>query len=166
MKKIVRLTESDLIKLVKRVVNEQYKQSETPHIPSIKIGNMTIKEGDKILITDKEIDVNQLNQNNKYIVNSYYGTIYLLEEEDGKLTIKINGKYSMSPYLKKAINDKTEPMGDTDLGIYGEKRDCLKITMDIPNYINTIRLKQTVPVLVFPRLNIGYLSSDESNCKN
>ena len=48
MKKIVRLTESDLVRLVKRVINEQ-----TGTISSLKIG-------DKILVSNKSIDVNQL----------------------------------------------------------------------------------------------------------
>jgi hypothetical protein len=148
MKKIVRLTESDLVKLVKRVVNEQMKISQVPGKESVNVNGKTLTSGEKILI------------HNDDNTNNYYGTIDEIELNDDELMITVNGGLVFGVDIDIAIKRKNEPMfAKTQID-----KKCLRVKIQKPFYIDKVYFGKYVHTLNFSGLNNYYMVSDKSNC--
>ena len=151
MKKIVRLTESDLVRLVKRVINEQMKISDKPYLNSVQVGGKTLKVGDSIIV---------YNESNDDLYHYYYGTISDVELDGDKLIINIDGGTVInSDNVQSSMKKKTKPDTFVQFG-----RNCLRISMPKPESIDTVNFDKPSHSLSFDKLDRVYLMSSESAC--
>jgi hypothetical protein len=153
MKKIVRLTESDLVKLVKRVVNEQMKISQVPSKESANVDGKTLTSGEKIIIRNDDGNFN------------YYGTIDEINYYDNELTLTVNGGVLFGIEVETAIKRKREPFnGEVMFG-----RNCSRFTIRYPK-IGQIQFTNNLKVhtVNFSRLNPSYLmdTNKDADCNS
>ena len=146
MKKIVRLTESDLVKLVKRVINEQMKISQVPGKESANIDGKTLTSGEKIIIR---------NDNGNF---NYYGTIDEINYYNNELTLTVNGGVLYGAEIENAKAKEREPSKGMD-------RECLRVKIRYPE-LGEIKFSNKIKIntLQFSGLGAGYLVKDESVC--
>jgi hypothetical protein len=156
MKRIVRLTESDLIKLVKRVINEQ--SGEDSDI--LNVGNVSLKIGDRILIAGK---------NSRF---RYLGKISDLVVNNDMVDMKINGFLTSHENILHANKlelerqeTKSGPRGKDALDWEITKR-CVYVQFRKPSKIFTQQVadEKNVPTIEVENFDRAYVIDSSSDC--